>query len=809
MKNRESFPIDLVIPMVFPQDPEWQREYLKHKGGDAAGHVRYRSWGTEELQIRCVMKFMPWLRRIHILLAQESQVQEWMTALSRYNGITELRIVFHKDIIPKEYLPCFASPCFEMFLHRIPGLSEQFIYANDDMFPLSPLEPEDFFRDGLPCQHITDRAYPPAPNLFQRKCMWQQNMIAKPFGRHFTKTYPDTGHIFSAILKSSCEEVWRRHGEEITRNLSPLARTDHSANNWIYLLYQQYSGRYIDHRPTRHYTDQDTSTEKLAEIIRDPDAGIVCINDNEALRDWKQRAAVVRREIEAKLCMLAAGAVKTRRMKIALVAIGRLENRYAREFVNHYLLLGFDHVFICDNNHDGEERFEDILADRIAEGTVSVHDYRDREAVQATAYNEMYRQYGSGYDWLAFFDFDELLVMSGAMSVRGWLASQPSDAEVALVNWMCMTDSGLQYDDGRPSMERFTVAMPCNRAVQRARPENDHVKSFVRGGLGEVCFVNPHVPVTPHDQKPSPFRPYDYSACYLKHFVTRTAGEWLSCKCRRGVGDRSKESFDRKYHDRFFKYNDMTPGKQRFMEEWQRNSAAALTAAIVHYNTPKLTRAAVLSLWKHTPGCRVVVFENSDRLPISGCTQWDALRWNPLVTVIDNTRGQIIDFDKMLEQYPDREFFDRNMSNFGSAKHTASVDWLFGFLPDGFLLLDSDILVRQDVAPLADRNVAAAGELKPNAGVMRLLPLLCWLNVPVLREHGIRYFNGEKMWALSGRKPDNRYDTGAWLLEEVRRYGLPLREVSTRDYVLHLGHASWKGNRSPMGWVREHRDLWE
>ena len=48
-------------------------------------------------------------------------------------------------------------------------------------------------------------------------------------------------------------------------------------------------------------------------------------------------------------------------MDIALCAIGRRENRYAREFVEHYLALGFDHIFICDNNHDGEERFEDVL----------------------------------------------------------------------------------------------------------------------------------------------------------------------------------------------------------------------------------------------------------------------------------------------------------------------------------------------------------------------------------------------------------------------------------------------------------------
>lgn len=301
--------IDLVIPMVFPQDQEWQREYRKYKGGDATGHVRYRSWGTEELLIRCCMKYMPWVRRIHILLAGESQVQGWMKDLaeSREAQVPEIRTVLHREFVPEEYLPCFSSPCIEMFLHRIPGLSEQFIYGNDDMFPLSPMEPEDFFRpaepDGtlLPCQHITERVYPANPGVFQRKCMWQQNMIGKPFGKHFTRTYHDTGHIFSPILRSSCEEVWGRHGDEIRKNLSPLTRTDRSANNWIYMLYQQYSGQYVDYRPPRHYTDHNTATQKLVEIIRDPQAGIVCINDNEEIMDWKQRAAMVRDEIRKKL----------------------------------------------------------------------------------------------------------------------------------------------------------------------------------------------------------------------------------------------------------------------------------------------------------------------------------------------------------------------------------------------------------------------------------------------------------------------------------------------------------------------------
>ena len=42
--------------------------------------------------------------------------------------------------------------------------------------------------------------------------------------------------------------------------------------------------------------------------------------------------------------------------------------------------------------------------------------------------------------------------------------------------------------------------------------------------------------------------------------------------------------------------------------------------AIVHYNTPELTRAAILSLRKQT-GDRsaVTVFDNSDKRPFVGC----------------------------------------------------------------------------------------------------------------------------------------------------------------------------------------------
>ena len=50
-------------------------------------------------------------------------------------------------------------------------------------------------------------------------------------------------------------------------------------------------------------------------------------------------------------------------MKKALITIGRMENRYAREFIEYHLNLGFDHIYVLDNNRQHEEHFEDVLQD--------------------------------------------------------------------------------------------------------------------------------------------------------------------------------------------------------------------------------------------------------------------------------------------------------------------------------------------------------------------------------------------------------------------------------------------------------------
>ena len=558
--------IDLVIPMVFPEDEEWQQEYTRHKGNGSSTvkHVRYRSWGTEELLVRCCMRYMPWVRCIHLLLASPSQEQEWMRQMMTGEG--KLEIHYHRDFMPEEYLPCFSSPCIEMFLHRIPGLAEQFVYANDDMFPLSPLEEEDFFqgethpnppyREGavslLPCQHWEEKNWPVRPSLFQRKCRNQQRMIAEGFGLKLWKTWLRSGHSFAPLLRSTCEAVWERHGEEIRKHLSPLKRTEHSYNHYIYSLYQHFAGMDVDHVPRERYVGKETPTARLAEIIRDPEAGIVCINDSEKIDDWEKRADVVRREIAAKL----------------------------RDNVNN------------DDNDNAND------------------------------------------------------------------------------------DDG---DDG-------------------------------------------------------------------------------------------------------------------------------VRVLIVHYNTPELTAAAIRSLWKHTPEAKVTIFDNSDKQPF--CC--DEIAAYGEVEVIDNTKGQRVDWERWLLQFPGRK--NTTANNWGSAKHCYSVDLCMDRFPDGFILMDSDVLVKRDVSDIVDHSKAFVGEecaATRKFPVPRLMPMLCWLNTPMLKEKGIRYFNAAKMWKLTGYSPECFYDTGAWFLEAVRASGLPYRKIVLNDYILHFGSGSWKQRKNHLKWINENRRLWD
>lgn len=223
-------------------------------------------------------------------------------------------------------------------------------------------------------------------------------------------------------------------------------------------------------------------------------------------------------------------------------------------------------------------------------------------------------------------------------------------------------------------------------------------------------------------------------------------------------------------------------------------------AAIIHYNTPELTGALVKSIRKWSPELGVVIFDNSDRRPFP---QTEGVR------IIDNTRGQVVDFDAMISRYPERL---PHPSNWGSEKHIASVDALFDILTDGFLLLDPDTLLKQDVTPLLDPNVAWAGYVEQQTGqplARRAAPYCLWINVPMLREHGIRFLHEGRIFRLSHSGPPF-YDTGASFYHDCEAAGLTKKKVAIYEYIAHLHGGSWrKSPEAASRFLEQNRPLYE
>ena len=288
--------IDYVVPMVFHDDKLWQEDFKKINEtfdvNDYFNFVRFRSWDSEHLLIKCVKKFMPFVRTIYVLLARESQKRVWMDE----EGVT---VVYHKDFIPSEFLPTFNSCAIEMFLHRIPGISDRFIYGNDDMFPLAPLTEENFFRGDIPCQRFGCKELPKYKNIFHQLCLSEQKFVASEFGIKCDDCLMKGGHGLTPILKKTCEYLWHRGSKEIMESVTPM-RKGRNFCQWIYPLWHHFAGNYINKPCQTSYVSTDKDIDVIVSAIRMA-KGVLCINDNEELDDYEKYIDIVKKEIENKL----------------------------------------------------------------------------------------------------------------------------------------------------------------------------------------------------------------------------------------------------------------------------------------------------------------------------------------------------------------------------------------------------------------------------------------------------------------------------------------------------------------------------
>lgn len=266
--------MDAVITYVNGSDSEWQRQYGEFCGQPILAK-RYRDWGLLPFLLRGIEQCMPFIENVFIVVAFESQVPEWIDR-------SRVRIVYHRDIIPQEFLPTFNSGTIEIFLHRIEGLAEQFVYFNDDIFPVRPMNPNQFFDNNKIIVHYARHCL--ALNKYKKRVRSADRfarLAAERKGYHINNCpiFIRPQHTCTPMLREESEQMFATIETELLGNISVL-RTSSNPNQYVYTDYLYYIGQAINRRiSTKHCSMATCTHRRVANSILKPSTDLVCIND--------------------------------------------------------------------------------------------------------------------------------------------------------------------------------------------------------------------------------------------------------------------------------------------------------------------------------------------------------------------------------------------------------------------------------------------------------------------------------------------------------------------------------------------------
>lgn len=325
MSDRTS-DIDFVIIWVDGNDVQWQKTKGLYSGDDEkynTNNVRYRDWNILHYWFRGVEKYAPWVRKIHFVTC--GHVPKWLKLEH-----PKLHFVKHSDYIDAEFLPTFSSHPIELNIHRIEGLSEKFVYFNDDTYFTAPVMEEDFFVNGLPrCCAVLN---PPTANIHGIGTIIMNNLgvisehfdFKKQFAAHFTKWInPTYGvqnlrtflllpwrrylgfldlHLPLPLRKSTFEEVWEEEEALLNKVTSHRFRNDADVNQWLMSYWQIAKGEFVPLNPkVGKMFDVNRDIDRITDVIKKQSMKMICINDSEKVDDFNP---IQKKLVEAFDCIL-------------------------------------------------------------------------------------------------------------------------------------------------------------------------------------------------------------------------------------------------------------------------------------------------------------------------------------------------------------------------------------------------------------------------------------------------------------------------------------------------------------------------
>ncbi len=316
-KKKTDYPIDFVVIWVDGNDPAWQQEreqYLPERNRVSSASdnrtSRFRDWETMKYWFRAVEKYAPWVRTVHFVTW--GHAPEWMN-----KECEKLHIVNHRDYIPEEYLPVFSSHPIELNLHRIEGLSEHFVYFCDDMILTAPVEPEDFFVNGLPCDSLEETPQALTGDYHSSGVMNSVNANDIMFAsRHFDRIRNrkehrnkwfslkdphalvknavlgilndrsffgfNIHHLPSAYRKQTLKEVWEKEPDLLYETCTHRFRSAADVSQCVFKFHQLLTGQFMPYNKRAFGIKYNVRShmDRICEAIETKKYKSICFNDS-------------------------------------------------------------------------------------------------------------------------------------------------------------------------------------------------------------------------------------------------------------------------------------------------------------------------------------------------------------------------------------------------------------------------------------------------------------------------------------------------------------------------------------------------
>lgn len=280
-----NFDIDIVFSWVDGSSAEFQAQrarrmanYVVGEGDDSA--ARYRQIDELKYALRSVHMHAPWIRRIFV--ATDSPRPDWLAEHPKVTFVPS-----EAFFVDTSVLPTHNSQAVECQLHHIPGLSEHFLYSNDDMFFGRPVSPSMFFSPGGISMFIeaTTRiglGYSDADRSgFENAARVNRRILQDRFGMTTTRHLE---HAATPLRRSVMQEMENEFPDEFASTAASAFRasTNISVTNSLYHYYALMSGRAVVQKDAKvRYIDTTTvaGLDSMDKLLPKRAVDFFCLND--------------------------------------------------------------------------------------------------------------------------------------------------------------------------------------------------------------------------------------------------------------------------------------------------------------------------------------------------------------------------------------------------------------------------------------------------------------------------------------------------------------------------------------------------